>query len=95
MDIKPTQITNTPVAESKTIKPGMVSDLGGEKQRSDSVIITEELSKTTSLQEMLAQLPEVDEARVAQLREQIESGSFETDSLLIADRLIEQELDLL
>lgn len=60
---------------------------------SDSVSITDAARRLAALQEQIAALPEVDAARVTELRQAIEQGKYKASPGAIADRLLQLERD--
>jgi negative regulator of flagellin synthesis FlgM len=63
--------------------------------RGDSFTLTAGASAIARLQENLASLPDVDNARVAQIRAAIEEGSYQIDTDKIVGNLLKVEKDLL
>jgi negative regulator of flagellin synthesis FlgM len=61
----------------------------------DSVHITESARQLLALQKAIAEVPDVNAARVEQLRAAIEQKTYSVDSGKIADRLLGLEGDLL
>ncbi|MEM8491635.1 MAG: flagellar biosynthesis anti-sigma factor FlgM [Pseudomonadota bacterium] len=70
------------------------SGAAGAAGSAESLSLTRAAEELNALETRLRELPRVDEARVAELRESIESGSYQVDSQRIADRLIATERDL-
>ena len=62
-------------------------------QPTDSVSITDAARRLAALQEHIASLPEVDQARVTELRQQVEQGKYKANPGAIADRLLQLERD--
>jgi negative regulator of flagellin synthesis FlgM len=60
----------------------------------DSVSITDAARRLAALQEQLASMPEIDTARVTELRQQIEQGKYKANPGAIADRLLQLERDV-
>lgn len=58
---------------------------------SDAVSLTETVTRLQSIEARIRELPDVDRERVEDIRRQIDSGSFEVDSKLIAKRLVQLE----
>ena len=58
---------------------------------SDAVSLTDTVTRLKSIEARIAELPEVDRERVEELRQQIDSGEFQIDSKLIAQRLVQLE----
>lgn len=61
---------------------------------SDVVTLTDLASRLQSLTDSVAQLPEVDQKRVAELKSSIESGDYRIDDAKIADKLTAFETQL-
>lgn len=61
---------------------------------SDSVHLTDTATRLQQLDELLASAPEVDRARVEQLRQSIADGRYKMDAVHIADKLITLERTL-
>jgi negative regulator of flagellin synthesis FlgM len=59
----------------------------------DSVSITDAARRLAALQDQLAAMPEVDAARVTELRQQIDQGKYKSNPGAIADRLLQLERD--
>ena len=60
----------------------------------ESVSITDTARRLAALQETIAGMPEVDAARVTELRQAIERGQYHANPEKIADRLLQLERDL-
>ncbi|MFV0278649.1 MAG: flagellar biosynthesis anti-sigma factor FlgM [Parahaliea sp.] len=58
------------------------------------VTVTNTASELMRLERQLSELPEVDQERVAQLREAIEAGRYEVDPERIVDALLQTEQEL-
>ncbi len=63
-------------------------------QASDVVTLTDLAARLQSLTDAVAKLPEVDQARVAELKTAIESGDYRIDDAKIADQLTAFEAQL-
>jgi len=61
---------------------------------SDTVTVTDSVSRLRELESKLADLPEVDSKRVEILRQAISQGKYQVDSASIADSLLRSENDL-
>lgn len=59
-----------------------------------SVQITDSARQLAALEAAIKDLPAVDEAKVAELRNAIESGSYEVDGARIADKLLQMDSEL-
>jgi negative regulator of flagellin synthesis FlgM len=58
---------------------------------SDSVSLTDTAARLRSLESSLAEMPEVDNERVAAIQQAIEDGSYEINAASIADKLLNFE----
>lgn len=61
------------------------------EQGGDTVTLTRTAGEVQKLESQLAQLPEVDQARVAEIKAAIDNGSYQIDAGQIADRLLDME----
>ncbi len=61
---------------------------------SDSVQLTDTATRLQQLDELLASAPEIDRARVEQLRQSIADGRYKVDTVHVADKLIALERTL-
>lgn len=59
--------------------------------RTDEVSLTDTATRLKSIEARISELPEVDQQRVAQIRELIDSGEYTIDARLIAQRLVQLE----
>jgi len=67
---------------------------GEENTRTDAVALTDTAVRLKRIETSLADLPEVDQARVDALRERVESGDYQVDGNAIARKLMQMEQDL-
>jgi negative regulator of flagellin synthesis FlgM len=67
---------------------------GNTRSSGDAVAITDTAAKLKAIEARLAQVPDVDAARVAAIRERIESGNYRPDPARIAEKLMRLEQDL-
>lgn len=65
-----------------------------ESTRKDAVALTDTAVRLKRIEASLAELPEVDQAKVDALRERVDSGDYEVDSNEVARRLVQMEQDL-
>lgn len=65
------------------------------RKDSASVTLTNEAGDLLVAEDKLALYSAVDEVKVGDLRQRLEEGSFESNPVEIASKLIEQEIDLL
>jgi negative regulator of flagellin synthesis FlgM len=61
---------------------------------SDSVNLTDTATRLQQLDELLAGAPEIDRARVEQLRQSISEGRYKMDAVHVAEKLIALERTL-
>ncbi len=67
---------------------------GEESTRTDAVALTDTAVRLKRIEASLAELPEVDQARVDALREQVDAGDYQVDGKEIARKLMQLEQDL-
>ena len=67
---------------------------GEENNRTDEVALTDTAVRLKRIEANLAELPEVDQAKVDAIRERVESGSYEVDGNAVAQRLVQLEQEL-
>jgi negative regulator of flagellin synthesis FlgM len=60
-------------------------------ETSSNVQLTDSALRLAALERALADVPEIDMQRVAELRDAIESGSYAVDARKLADKLLELE----
>lgn len=63
-------------------------------ERVESVHITSAAHQMLALQQQIAEMPEIDVARVEQLRAEISQNRYQIDASRIADRMMQLEGDL-
>ena len=54
----------------------------------DQLTVSENVNQHQAIQDILKQIPEVRQERVAQIREALESGQYQVSSDVVADRII-------
>ncbi len=64
---------------------------GATAARGDQVSLTRSAEELLALETRLQELPGIDEARVAELRNAVREGSYRIDPLAIADKLLRAE----
>ena len=95
MEIKPTQ---TGVSQSLTQKPlqaNATESSSNRTTRTDTVTVTTAAEDLKEMEKNLSSLANADEARIAAVKERIQSGAFQIDVAKIAEKMIDQETDLL
>ena len=83
------------VARVRTAASTPPAAQGAPAQLADNVHITDTARALLALQEAVAQAPDMDSARVEQLRLSIEQQKYQPNAARIADRLMSLEGDLL
>ena len=93
--------TDLPASSSRTgtVKPteqgeSARSTGSEESTRTDAVALTDTAVRLKRIEANLAEMPEVDQARVDALRERIESGDYQVDGREVARKLMQMEQDL-
>ncbi|MBX9609089.1 MAG: flagellar biosynthesis anti-sigma factor FlgM [Gammaproteobacteria bacterium] len=88
-EIKGTGPQNVSAVDSAVRKVGQTTPTAPAEapKSSDVVTLTDLGARLTQLTESVAQVPEVDKARVAELKSAIESGSYRIDDKAIADKM--------
>jgi negative regulator of flagellin synthesis FlgM len=78
-----------------TSSSGSVSGPSGNQNpvSGDTVTLTNSVDQMARLEEMLASIPEVDSARVAEIKASIADGSYQVDPEKIVDKLLQIEKD--
>ncbi|RRN55385.1 flagellar biosynthesis anti-sigma factor FlgM [Pseudoxanthomonas sp. SGNA-20] len=87
-----------PQAVRSTVQVGRTAAAGADRSEpveatraGDSLRLTGEAASLQALQRELAVTPAVDAARVAEVRQALESGSYRIDPAKIADRMLEMD----
>ncbi len=65
-----------------------------EKSGADAVSLTDTATRLKQIEVRLSDVPEINRARVEDLRQQIQSGQYKIDVGSLADKLIQVEKDL-
>ena len=93
MEIKPgLPVVNRDVSGSSR---NVTSEVASVRKDSASVTLTNEAGDLLVAEDKLALYSAVDEVKVGDPRQRLEEGSFESNPVKIASKLIEQEIDLL
>ena len=95
IEIKPTQTGITQSLMQKPLKAEATADTTHRSTRTDTVTVTSAAEDLFEMEKKLSTLSGSDEARVASIKEQVQSGSFQIDVAKIAEKLIQQEQELL
>lgn len=73
---------------------GKANESRGARPAADAVELTDTAHRLKSIEARLARLPDVDQSRVNELRQRIESGQYRPDPARIAAKLMRMERDL-
>jgi len=79
----------------KPLKAEAPADATDRSTRTDTVTVTSAAEDLIEMEKKLSNLSGSDEARVASIKEQVQNGSFQIDVAKIAEKLIQQEQELL
>jgi len=88
------------ISRSGTKPADRAGDAGGKPAESsatpgrDAVSLTDAAARLKRIESGLAQLPDVDRARVEAMRERVESGDYSIDAGRLADKLLRIEQGL-
>ncbi len=63
-----------------------------QQTKTDTVVLSDTAKTVQEAQTQLESIPDVREEKVAELREQIESGTYEIDAEKIADKMLKEAL---
>lgn len=91
------EATKAKVLNEETVK----SDLAGKnvvvKSRNDSVTLTEQAQSFNEIQKKIKNAPDINQEKVANIKKAVLDGSYQIDSVTIANKMVdfEQELDFL
>ena len=99
VNIKPTrpdmnQSSAPSTRVSGTSEAGLSKDSATSGVGTDTVTLTNSAAELLKLEERLASIPDIDNARVAAIKEQIENNSYEINPEKIVDSLLNIEKDL-
>ena len=78
------QTTNNPANSTKVDATVDASPRGSE----DTVQLSDQAQDIARIQRALAQLPEIDEARVKEIRDQIANGTYTVDVEALAEKIL-------
>jgi len=83
-------------AEQNKLAKTSAQEQGVEKRsptdsNADTVQLSDQAQEMARVQRSLAQLPEIDKAKVDEIRQQIESGSYSVDVEALADKILNDE----
>jgi negative regulator of flagellin synthesis FlgM len=97
------KIEGTPPPAVRSTGPvgGRIAPAGGDRsnpveapQAGDSLRLTGEATSLQALQRELSAAPAIDQARVAEVRQALESGSYRIDPAKIAERMMDLDKQL-
>ena len=96
MEITPKDSVNID-AYVNTVQEKDKADAAAQQQeqqqaKADTVVLSNAAKDIHKAQRQLAAIPDVREDKVAQLKEQIENGTYEIDEEKIADKMLKDEL---
>jgi negative regulator of flagellin synthesis FlgM len=86
--------TSRPLERVRRAAPAGSTSSSTPSAPTESVNITDTARRLAALQETIALMPDIDAARVTELRQAIERGQYHADPEKIADRLLQLERDL-
>jgi len=93
-DIDTKSTTNTQTSNASDGSKSVSRDQIPDRRQSDQVSITPSAAKLQAVEQKLAALPVVDQARVDKLRSAVESGEYQIDTQRIAEKFIHFETEL-
>ncbi len=85
---RPGEGSKTQAGRGDTVKP---QPEGGVSSTADSVSLTDTAARLRKLESTLADLPEIDSGRVADIQRAIADGSYQINAGKIADKLLDLE----
>lgn len=83
---KPDSAANTDSAKKSS--PATDEQVPASSNTSDTVQLSDQAKEIATIQRALAQLPEIDEAKVKEIREQIDNGTYSVDVEALADKIL-------
>ena len=95
MEIKPTQTGITQSLTQKPLQANATASSSNRATRTDTVTVTTAAEDLKEMEKNLSSLASADEARISSIKERIQNGSFQIDVAKIAEKLVDQENDLL
>lgn len=93
-------VHNNPTAESQNQAKTLGSKVDSEAQAqvssapTDSVVLTDVAAQVQKAEKVLAETPEVDEAKVKQIKAAVADGSYQVDAKQVAEKLLNLEAGL-
>lgn len=82
---------NNPRSNTVENKNSTVKTSTDAASTTDKLSLTDDANQLQALQQMIADMPEVDKQRIAELRESIEKGEYQVDSQKLAQNMIDFE----
>jgi flagellar biosynthesis anti-sigma factor FlgM len=95
MEIKPAQTGISPSSMQKPLQANATSDMSNRATSTDTVTVTSAAEGMLEMEKTLSNLPSSNDERISAIKALIYEGQFHIDAGKIAEKLIEQELDLL
>jgi negative regulator of flagellin synthesis FlgM len=92
VDIKPARVSPGAAVQRKTERTA--GEAGSSAVSDTDVQITGAARGLAAIEQSLRELPAIDEARVADVRRRLDSGSYQIDPQKVADRLLHLEHEL-
>tara|TARA_B100001248_G_C27399520_1_gene468908 strand:- start:5352 stop:5672 length:321 start_codon:yes stop_codon:yes gene_type:complete len=84
-------------AENKGSKAGALdsrSNIGANPHDAAKINVSQRAQDINKIKQVATQAPDVDQAKVEKFRELINSGKYKIDAQAIADRMVDQELEI-
>lgn len=94
LDTNDSKSTTRSAPSTGRAAPATSPTAGPAAAASDSINLTDTATRLQHLDELLASAPEIDRARVEQLRQSITEGRYKMDTVHVADKLIALERTL-
>lgn len=88
---KPNRSSSDGVESKEGLDTSLRAGASANTSSSDTVVLSNESQALSRIQDQLKAAPEVNEARVAELREQIASGKYTVDPQKLANRILTSE----
>lgn len=86
--------SNTRATDSTPVKAAEDKKSGAPASSMDTVHISPQAVDLQAVEARLKELPDVDRTRITELRNQIASGEYQTDSKRLAEKILKFESDL-
>jgi negative regulator of flagellin synthesis FlgM len=79
---------------TRTSSASEARDSSKVREGADAVALTDTASRLKRIEARLAALPDIDQARVDEMRKRIDSGDYRPDAARIAEKLVRMEKEL-